>query len=65
MLVRQEAFARAGGFPEAAEVTYEDHALLRQLTIDGCRWHLVCQHTWTYRFGDWDGRSKQVWRGER
>lgn len=63
VVVRRSTFLAVGGFPERRR--YEDHGLFLALMDAGARFHCVPEHTWVYRFGDWDSRSKQVWRGER
>lgn len=61
-LVRAELFHAVGGFPDTG---YEDWGLWLGLLDHGARFRCVPERTWTYRFGDWDSRSKEVWDGRR
>lgn len=56
---------RAPMFPGFPDDRYEDWGMLRQLAVDTAAWVCVPERTWSYRFGAWDSRSKQCWRGER
>lgn len=61
--IRAQLFHQVGGFP--TEGLYEDHGLLVRLLDAGARFKCIPVRSWRYRFGDWDSRSKEVWRGER
>ena len=63
-LIRAELFHEVGGFPTDDRL-YEDHGLWLRLLAAGARFQCVPERTWTYRFGDWDSRSKEVWNGRR
>lgn len=63
-LVRAELFHEVGGFPTDDRL-YEDHGLWLRLLDAGARFHCIPERTWSYRFGDWDSRSRQVWDGRR
>lgn len=62
--VRADLFHRVGGFPEDGR-KYEDHGFLQALARATQAWSCLPIKTWTYRFGEWDSRSKEIWRGER
>lgn len=62
-LVRAELFHQVGGFP--TDLRYEDHGLWLGLLDAGARFLCIPRRTWTYRFGAWDSRSRQVWDGRR
>ncbi len=63
-MVRASKFRKVGGFPVDGR-RYEDHGLWLRLLDADCRFHCEPTITWEYRFGDWDSRSKEIWRGER
>ena len=62
--IKIDLFRQVGGFP-TEDMRYEDHGLLLRLLDAGARFKCIPRFTWTYRFGDWDSRSKEIWRGER
>lgn len=64
VVFRAEAFHQVGGFPVEGGC-YEDHELFVKLLDAGARWECIPERTWTYRFGDWDCRSREVWDGRR
>lgn len=63
-LIRAELFHQVGGFPTDDRL-YEDHGMWLRLLDAGARFECIPERTWTYRFGDWDSRSKEVWNGRR
>jgi hypothetical protein len=63
-LVRADVFHTAGGFPCDGRL-YEDHGLWLSLLDVGAEFRCVPETTWTYRFGTWDSRSKEIWDGRR
>lgn len=62
VVIRKSMFDAVGGFPDER---YEDHGLFIRLLNAGAKFHCLPERTWVYRFGDWDSRSKECWRGDR
>lgn len=63
--VKAERFNAVGGFTTSRRILYEDYHLFLDLLNSGSEFVCVAEKTWEYRFGDWDSRSKEIWRGER
>lgn len=63
-IMRAGMLRRAGGFPTDGRV-YEDWGMWLNMLDLGASFACTGERTWTYRFGDWDSRSKEVWDGRR
>jgi glycosyltransferase involved in cell wall biosynthesis len=62
--IRAEFFKLIGGFPTEGWL-YEDWGMLLGLLDAEARFLCVPERTWTYRFGRWDSRQKEVLDGRR
>lgn len=62
-LISAGLLKQVGGFP--TDVSYEDWGLWLRLLDVGASFRCSRKITWRYRFGDWDSRSKEIWRGDR